>query len=76
MVEANEDCISMLQKVRWMEFLLSFRGHNLKIARAFTQTFNGQVVKIGNIEFQVIEAMIVEATHLPLKGEFWSKTRK
>jgi hypothetical protein len=49
MVEANEDCMPMLQKVGWLKFLLSFHGHNLKIARDFTQTFNGQVTKIGDI---------------------------
>jgi len=68
--------MSMLQKVRWIKNVLSFCGHNLKISRAFAHNFNGQVAKVGDIELQVSEAIIAEATHLPLKGEFWSKNKK
>jgi hypothetical protein len=73
LIESYSECIPLLQKVGWLEFLMSFHGHNLGVARDFSHNFNGWVTRIGDIEMQVDEAMIAEATHLPLKGELWSK---
>jgi hypothetical protein len=64
---------SLLRKVGWLKFLISFHGHNIKVSRAFSHNFNGPIAKVGDIEILVDEALIAEATHCFLEGELWSK---
>jgi hypothetical protein len=66
-------CIPMLQRVGWLQFLMSFRGHNVGVARDFAQSFDGRIAKVGEIEIQVNEAIIFEATYFPWSREKWSK---
>lgn len=73
LVEINDECIPLLWKARWLKFMFSFHGHNIKVSIAFTHNFNGQVARVWDIEMPVDEDIIAEATHFPLEGEFWSK---
>jgi hypothetical protein len=63
----------MLYQTRWLNFICAFRGYNVEVARAFTQTFDGQKAKVEDIHFDVNEALISQATGLPLEGDRWFK---
>jgi len=44
------------------------------VAEAFTLSFDGKKEIIGQDEFEIDEALIVEVTELPTTGEKWFKT--
>jgi hypothetical protein len=41
LIEAYIECVPLLQKAGWLEFLVSFHGHYLGVARYFSHNFNG-----------------------------------
>jgi hypothetical protein len=61
---SHDDVVDDLAVFGWVNFIQSFKGFNLEIAQAFTQTFNGTRAKIGDLQLQVSEESIVEATSL------------
>jgi hypothetical protein len=65
----------MLQHDGWFKFLLSFPGHNTKVTRAFSFSFEGKYVRIRDVELQIDENVISKYSSLPTKGERWSKTK-
>jgi hypothetical protein len=63
----------MLQRVGWVNFLMSFRGHNLGVARDIAHNFDVRIARVGEIEIQFNEAIIAEATYLARSREKWYK---
>jgi hypothetical protein len=65
-----------LSQVGWLVFIQSFKGFNLEVAREFSKTFDGTRVKVGDVQFQVNEEFISQATGLPQSGDKWFKNMK
>ena len=64
-VLSHDDMMGRLSQVGWLEFIQSFNGFNLEVARAFANTFDGAKAKIGDVQIQVTEEFIAKATSLP-----------
>jgi hypothetical protein len=60
----------------WDIFIKKFKGYNLHVAKEFTQTFDGCREKVGDIQLEVTEEFLSEATGLPLSGQKWFKNSK
>jgi hypothetical protein len=52
----------------WDRFIKLFEGFNLKFSQAFAQTFDGGKAKIGDLQLEVTEDYIAEATRFPQEG--------
>jgi hypothetical protein len=76
LIEGQEDYFPTFERVGWLNFLCIFNGYNVQVTKSFAQTFNGEHTKIGDIELQLDEQIIVRVTKLSLKGECWSKTKR
>lgn len=63
----------LFKKVGWYRFLSKFSGENYGVARRFVETFKGDGVVIGSLDFSVDRDFIYEATVLPQIGENWFK---
>lgn len=48
--------------VGWFNFLSKFSAYNYGVAQAFTESFEGQHVQLGNIRFKVTKYCISRAT--------------
>jgi hypothetical protein len=72
-LEAFDGYLALFEKIGWWEFIISFQGYNIIVSRAFAQSFNGKLARVGDIEILVDETLITEATRLPVVGEKWSK---
>jgi hypothetical protein len=49
------------------------RGH-LEVTRKFSLHFDGQNTKVGDLQFEVTEALISVATGIPITDEKWFKS--
>ena len=65
----------ILQGSGFYDFLQKFSGENYGVSMAFTQSFDGQQVRVGSLKFKVTEAFISEATGLLMEGERWYKKK-
>jgi hypothetical protein len=45
----------------------------MDFSKAFAQSLNGKTTKVGYMEIDANEEFIIEAMHLPIIGENWSK---
>ena len=63
----------LFKKVRWYHFLSKFSRENYSVARRFAETFKGDRVVIGSLDFTVDKDFISEETGLPQIGENWFK---
>ena len=50
-------------------------GFNNEVVEASTDRFDGCIVELGSLKFQVIEQYIVVATSLPMYHEIWFKNK-
>jgi hypothetical protein len=57
-------CLSFCQNMQ--------RGHP-EVAKQFALNFDGKKTRVGDLEFEVIEASISAATGIPISGENWFK---
>jgi hypothetical protein len=73
---SHDDAVEDLKSQGWDAFLKRFEGHNLQVARAFAQTFDGCRAKIGDTQLEVTEEFVSEAIGLPSTGEKWFKNSK
>jgi hypothetical protein len=71
-----DDVVEDLKGHGWDAFIKRFEGYNLRLAKEFTQTFDGCREKVGDIQLEVTEEFISEATGLPLTGQKWFKNSK
>jgi hypothetical protein len=65
-----------LSQVGWLDFVQSFRGFNLDVAKEFAKTFDGVRVKVGDVQFHIEEDFVAKATGLPLSGDKWFKNAR
>jgi hypothetical protein len=67
--DASED----LKSQGWDMFIEKFQGYNLRVAKEFSLTFDGCRAKVGDIQLEITEEFLSEATGLPLTGQKWFK---
>jgi hypothetical protein len=60
----------------WDKFIQSFEGFNLEFAQEFSKTFNDTKVKISDLQLEVSEDSIAEATGWSREGDRWFKNLK
>jgi hypothetical protein len=70
--DARED----LKGQGWLEFLEKFQGYNLQAAQEFALSFDGCRAKVGDIQIEITEEFLSQATGLPLSGKKWFKNSK
>jgi hypothetical protein len=73
---SHDDVVDDLVVFGWVKFIQSFEGFNLEVAQDFSQTFDGTRAKIGDLQLQVSEESIAEATGLSREGDRWFKNLK
>jgi hypothetical protein len=69
---ARED----LERNGWRVFVEKFEGFNLTVAQEFALTFDGCREKIGDVQLELNEDFISQATGLPAVGQKWFKNSK
>jgi len=69
---ARED----LERNGWHLFIEKFQGFNLQVTQEFALTFDGCREKIGDVQLEVIEELLRQATRLPIVGQKWFKNAK
>jgi len=60
----------------WVVFLNKFQGYNLQESQGFSLTFDGCRAKVGDIQLEITEEFLSEATGLPLTDQKWFKNSK
>jgi hypothetical protein len=65
-----------LERNGWHLFIEKFKGFNLRVSQEFTLTFDGYREKIGDVQLEVIEEFLSQATGLPAVGKNWFKNAK
>jgi hypothetical protein len=68
-----QSCKEKYEQVGWVPFLEKFRGHREGIYISFAQTYDGESVQFRDINLTITEAIIAEATGLPMDGEQYFK---
>ena len=63
----------LFQGAGWYQFLSKFTDENYRVARQFTESYDGRSVVIGSISFVAYNAFISQVTGLPQIGEPWFK---
>jgi hypothetical protein len=72
-IQAYDDISNMVQTVGWVTFIQAFKGHNVKVARDFSQSFNGRRAQVRYLELFVDETFIEDATWFLPEGKRWLK---
>jgi hypothetical protein len=70
--DARED----LERSGWLVFIRKFQGFNLQTAQEFTFSFDGCRAKVGDVQLEVTEDFLSQATGLPASGQRWFKNAK
>jgi hypothetical protein len=65
-----------LERNSWHLFIEKFKGFNLRVAQEFALTFDGFRAKIGDMQLEVTEEFLSQATGLPAVGKKWFKNIK
>ena len=65
-----------LERNDWRVFIEKFEGFNLRVAQEFALTFDGFKAKIGDVQLEVNEHFISQATGLPAVEKKWFKNAK
>jgi hypothetical protein len=65
-----------LERNGWRVFIEKFKGFNLRVAQEFALTFDNCRAKIGDVQLEVTEDFLGQATGLPAIGQKWFKNRK
>lgn len=64
-------CRKMFKEMGWHHFFAKFLGFNDKVALQFAQSFDCRLDRVGNMEIEVTEETLANATGLPRTGEHW-----
>jgi hypothetical protein len=65
-----------LERNGWRTFIEKFKGFNQRVAQEFALTFDGCRAKIGDMQLEVNEYFLRQATGLPAIGQKWFKNAK
>jgi hypothetical protein len=71
-----DDATNRFAQVDWLEFIESFNGFNLEVAREFANIFYGTKDQIGDVEIQFMNELILKEKGLPQKGDRWFKNMR
>jgi hypothetical protein len=66
-------CRDKYTRAGWIPFLEKFTGCHEGVSHAFTQSYDGEIVHIGNLQLTINEATLREATRLPSRGDKYFK---
>jgi hypothetical protein len=66
-------CKKLFKEAGWHLFFAKFRGFNDQVSLQFTQSFDGRLARVTNLEIEVTEETIANVTGLPRTGEYWFK---
>jgi hypothetical protein len=64
-----QTCREKFERVGWVPFLEKIIGHHEGVSHAFTQSYDGEIVQLGELKLTIIEATIEEETELPSTRE-------
>jgi hypothetical protein len=73
-LESHPEVCQLFKDAGCYRFCEKLQSSHQQVAEAFSLTFDGRKVVIGQDEFIVDEALIAEVTELPRTGESWFKT--
>jgi hypothetical protein len=73
---SHDDAVEDLKGQGWDTFIKRFKGYSLRVAKEFTQKFDGYREKVGDVQLEVTEDFLSEATRLSLTGQKWFKNSK
>jgi hypothetical protein len=73
---SHDNNVDDLMAFGWVGFIKLFEGFNLEFDQAFSQTFDCAKPKIGDLQLEVTEDSIAEATGFPQGGARWFKNLK
>jgi hypothetical protein len=65
-----------LERNGWRVFIEKFKGFNLRVAQEFALTFDGCRENIGDMQLEVNEYFLSQATGLLVFGQKWFKNAK
>jgi hypothetical protein len=65
-----------LERNDWHLFIEKFKGFNLRVAQEFALTFDGCRENIGDVQLEVTEDFLSQATGLPAVRQKWFKNTK
>ena len=65
-----------LERNGWHLFIEKFKGFNLRVAQEFALTFDGCKAKISDVQLEVTEEFLSQATGLPAVVHKWFKNAK
>jgi hypothetical protein len=71
-----DNAIDNLERNSWCLFIENFEGFNMRVAQEFALNFDGCRAKIGDVQLEVNEDFISQATGLPAVGKKWFKNGK
>jgi hypothetical protein len=70
-----DDVSEDMKSLGWDVFIRKFQGYNSQVAKDFTLTFDGCRANVCDIQLEITENFMSEATGLPLTGQKWFKTQ-
>ena len=65
--------VEKLKEAGWFSMFERIREYHIGITRSFCQIFDGSIVNIGGLEFEVMEEAIVQDIGVIPKGKKWYK---
>ena len=71
-----QQCKGIVEEQIWTTFLQQFQVYNDKVALSFSQTFNGEHIKVGDLSFKFTEESLSIAIELVAEGEPFFKGGK
>ena len=74
--DIHENCMEIFEKKQWVTFFEKFDGHNNHVSLAFAETFDGERVIVGNLNFRLSEDILAQIIGLPQQGERFFKTKQ
>ena len=74
-LEGYPQAKDLLKKSKLLRFIQKFKGYNKEVTKAFSWSFDGQKVEIGDLKLTVTEKTVATATGLPQEGERWLKNK-
>jgi len=72
--EAKPMVREVFQRVGCLSFFQNIQRGHPEVARQFASHLDGLKTKVGDLEFEVFEASIVETTWIPNTWERWFKS--
>ena len=63
--DIHESFLEIFANKQWINFFEKFNGHNEQASLAFAETFDGERVRVGNLQFRLSEDILAQVTGLP-----------